>query len=360
MDHFTAPVYIRLSSLIMYALIRRFLFLFDAESVHYFTMNSLRVFCRIPFMKVLLEKMYSPKDLPVSAFGVRFKNPVGLAAGFDKNAKYLRELSVLGFGFIETGTVTPLPQPGNPRPRLFRLPKDMAIVNRMGFNNDGAAVIAERIRRFKEKKTDVIIGGNIGKNKTTPNERAWEDYEKCFVALYDVVDYFVVNVSSPNTPGLRDLQRKDSLKQIITHLQKLRTGRKTYKPILLKIAPDLDDADLKDIGELTIEIELDGLVVSNTTISRDHCLSAAAEINSAGAGGLSGHPLSFVSNEVLKKVHHQIGGSTPIIGSGGMLYPGNALEKYEAGATLCQVFTGFIYRGPGIVKEMVEILRGRI
>lgn len=346
-----------LSSQIMYSLIRKILFLFDAESVHHFTMNTFKFFCKLPFAKNIFSALFSPSQLPVTAFGIKFKNPVGLAAGFDKNAKYLAELSTLGFGFIEIGTVTPLPQPGNPRPRLFRLPKDEAVINRMGFNNDGAAVIAERLRRFRAGNNHIVIGGNIGKNKITSNEDAWEDYVKCFNALYDLVDYFVVNVSSPNTPGLRDLQQKESLKKILAHLQFLRSQKTNRKPILLKIAPDLDDKDLMDITDLALEINLDGLVVNNTTISRENCISSPEKIKEIGAGGLSGRPLFTKSNEVLKKVHKATSGKIQIIGSGGIMTGYDLLKKRDEGAVLFQVYTGFIYRGPGIVKELINTLK---
>lgn len=341
----------------MYAFIRRILFFFDAETVHYFTMNLLKVLCKIPFVKLLLAKIFTPESLPVTAFGIQFKNPVGLAAGFDKNARYLSELAALGFGFIETGTVTPLAQDGNPRPRLFRLPKDKAIINRMGFNNDGMNAVAERLRKFRKQKHDIIIGGNIGKNKITENENAWLDYEKCFVALYDVVDYFVVNVSSPNTPGLRDLQQKDSLKKILTHLQAIRSIKENSKPILLKIAPDLNEEDLKDITDLALEINLDGLVVNNTTISRDYCITPKEQIEKLGAGGLSGRPLFNRSNDVLKKVIHLTQNNIPVIGSGGIISAEDAQKKKDGGAALVQVFTGFIYTGPGIAKKIVHRLR---
>lgn len=339
----------------MYPIVRKILFLFDAESVHYFVMNSLKLLCRMPFGRAILRSMYHPANLPVAAFGLHFKNPVGLGAGFDKNAKYLTELSTLGFGFIEIGTVTPLPQQGNPRPRLFRLPKDEAIINRMGFNNDGVDVIARRLRDFRRKKSDAIIGGNIGKNKVTENADAWQDYEKCFLALYDVVDYFVVNVSSPNTPGLRDLQQKDALKKILTHLQTLRETKSQRKPILLKIAPDLNEVDLTDITDLAAEIRLDGLVVSNTTISRDFCKTDERKINKLGNGGLSGKPLLEISNQLLEKIHNRLP-ELPIIGSGGILSGTDGLRKKTAGAKLIQVYTGFIYKGPGIVKETVRSL----
>lgn len=340
----------------MYTFIRKILFLFDAEKVHYFTMNSLKFICSIPLAKSFLKTWFAPKDLPVNTFGIRFKNPVGLAAGFDKNAKYLKELETLGFGFVEIGTVTPLPQAGNEKPRLFRLPKDKAIINRMGFNNDGAQVVAERLRKFKAFKSNLVIGGNIGKNKNTPNELAWQDYEKCFIALFNVVDYFVVNVSSPNTPGLRDLQQKESLKNIFDHLQRLHIQKEHPKPILLKIAPDLNEEDLNDIISLAMEIKLDGLVVTNTTISRDNCVTPPNHTEQLGAGGLSGQPLLGRSNEILKKISARTNGTIPLIGSGGVMNAVNAIEKKQSGASLLQVYTGFIYEGPGIIKRIINAL----
>ena len=256
----------------IYSFLRSVLFLFDAEAVHYFSMNTFRFFCEFPFVKNLIQKNLAPLSAsPVTLFGLHFKNPVGLGAGFDKNAVYLRELETIGFGFVEIGTVTPLPQAGNDKPRLFRLPKDKALINRMGFNNDGVDAIASRLtawRKYNPKST-LIIGGNIGKNKQTPNEEAYRDYELCFEKLFHLVDYFVVNVSSPNTPGLRALQEKESLHKILTYLQMLNHRRDKPKPLLLKIAPDLTEGQLKDIADLAMEIKLDGLVVSNTTISRE-------------------------------------------------------------------------------------------
>ncbi|MGN6539293.1 MAG: quinone-dependent dihydroorotate dehydrogenase, partial [Ginsengibacter sp.] len=246
----------------MYQIVRNILFWFDAEDAHYFSMNMLRFFCSFSFIKKILKKKFKPQGIfSKKIFGITFSNPVGLAAGFDKNAKYLNELETLGFGFVEIGTVTPLAQGGNPKPRLFRLPKDKAPINRMGFNNEGAKAAAERVRRFRDKhKGSLIIGGNIGKNKITPNEDAWKDYEICFNELHDAVDYFVVNVSSPNTPGLRDLQQKDSLKKILTNLQQINQEKNIQKPLLLKISPDLNQHDLDDIVDLAMEIKLDGLV----------------------------------------------------------------------------------------------------
>lgn len=361
----------------MYKLIRTFFFLFDAEKVHYFAMNALRFFCSIGFIKKILAANFQPtnKNLAFESWGLEFKNRVGLAAGFDKNAKYLRELEVLGFGFVEIGTVTPKPQDGNEQPRLFRLPKDKAIINRMGFNNDGVKLVAERLKKWKEKyevqstKHDhspltthhsrLIIGGNIGKNKVTPNEDAWKDYEICFNELFEYVDYFVVNVSSPNTPGLRELQEKDSLRKILSHLQtlraerlKLKSGSVIEKPILLKIAPDLTQSQLDDVIDLAKEIQLDGLVASNTTISREGLITDAAIVTAIGAGGLSGLPVKQRSTEIVQYITQKTNGELPVIASGGIFTAADANEKLQAGAAFVQVWTGFIYEGPAIAKKI--------
>ncbi|MFM2145967.1 MAG: hypothetical protein RL732_803, partial [Bacteroidota bacterium] len=261
---------------------------------------------------------------------------------------------------VEIGTVTPLPQAGNEKPRLFRLPKDKALINRMGVNNDGARAIVERLKEWKSKNEQanptnrLIIGGNIGKNKLTPNEEAWMDYERCFLELFDYVDYFVVNVSSPNTPGLRELQEKNSLRKILSHLQVLNQQRTVPKPLLLKIAPDLSESQLDDIVDLALEIRLDGLVATNTTISRDGLLTDAATLKQIGAGGLSGRPVRNRSTEIVRYLHHKTNGKIPIIASGGIFNRVDAKEKQEAGASLIQVWTGFIYEGPGIVKKILK------
>lgn len=300
--------------------------------------------------------MTGPEDKPVKCFSLTFKNPVGLAAGFDKNAEYLKAMEMLGFGFVEIGTVTPLPQPGNEKPRLFRLPKDKALINRMGFNNDGAVKIAKRLYQFRKQQTTILVGGNIGKNKITPNEDAWKDYEKCFLTLFDVVDYFVVNVSSPNTPGLRDLQQKDSLRKILTHLQSLNKAKIIPKPILLKIAPDLNEEDLNDIIDLAMEINLDGIVATNTTISREGLSTDTEKVAAMGAGGLSGAPVFRRSTELLYKISERTGGQIPIIGSGGIMAAQDAFVKSKAGASLVQIYTGFIYAGPSLIRKCVKAI----
>lgn len=344
----------------MYKLLRTILFFFPPEWVHYFSMNSLRLLRRIGF-RGLITRLYSPKkNSPCSIFNVQFSNPVGLGAGFDKNARYLKELECLGFGFVEIGTVTPLPQAGNDKPRLFRLPKDKALINRMGFNNDGVKVVAERLQKWKieNRKSKMIIGGNIGKNKVTQNEEAWKDYEICFRELHPFVDYFVVNVSSPNTPGLRELQEKESLKRILTTLQDINNNLETKnpKPILLKIAPDLTTQQLDDVAALALEIKLDGLIATNTTISREGLRTQDSRLTTIGAGGLSGLPLRHRSTEVVKYICEKTRGQVPVIASGGIFTGADAKEKLEAGASLVQVWTGFIYEGPGIVKRICKTI----
>lgn len=321
--------------------------------------------CSIGLLRKLLAAILSPKgDLEFETWNLDFPNRIGLGAGFDKNAKYLRELETLGFGFVEIGTVTPLPQAGNDKPRLFRLPKDKALINRMGFNNEGVRVIAERLRQWQStvhgqqsriNSHRVIIGGNIGKNKITPNEDAWKDYEICFKELHHYVDYFVVNVSSPNTPGLRELQEKESLRKILRHLQMINNGKAVAKPILLKIAPDLTKEQLDDVIDLALEIKLDGLVATNTTIDREG-LEHDLRIGTLETGGLSGKPLRKRSTEIIKYIFEKTKGEIPIIASGGVFTGADAKEKFDAGASLIQVWTGFIYEGPGIVKNICKHL----
>ncbi len=322
-------------------------------------MNCLRTACSVSSVKQIIEKgfQYNHASLQKNIFGLTFKNPVGLGAGFDKNALYLRELEALGFGFIETGTVTPKPQSGNDKPRLFRLPKDRALINRMGFNNDGVDEIRKRLEHWetqnsKLKTENFIIGGNIGKNKVTANEEAYKDYEVCFSELFNCVDYFVVNVSSPNTPGLRELQEKESLRKILSQLQNINYGKQKQKPLLLKIAPDLNQTQLDDIINLAFETKLDGLVVTNTTIERNNLLTDKKEIEKMGAGGLSGKPLQKKSTEILKYIIQNSNNRIPVIASGGIFTGDDAIEKLNAGASLVQVWTGFIYEGPSIVKKI--------
>jgi dihydroorotate dehydrogenase len=348
----------------MYTLVRKVFFLMEAERAHYLSMNALRFFCSIPPIKSAIRAVFSPngQSLKREQFGLAFKNPIGLGAGFDKNATYLRELEALGFGFVEIGTVTPLPQEGNEKPRLFRLPEDKALINRMGFNNNGVKVVRKRLEEWKRKQPVIqgkmIIGGNIGKNKVTPNEDAWKDYEICFNELFDVVDYFVVNVSSPNTPGLRALQDKDALLKILGNLQENNKKRPQPKPILLKIAPDLTDGQLQDIADLATEIELDGIVSSNTTISRENLSGLSmAQVESIGMGGLSGRPLKTASDDILEKITRLTHGKVPVIASGGIFTGKDATDKFNRGAALVQVWTGFIYEGPGIVKKICKALK---
>lgn len=339
----------------MYKLIKSILFQFDAEKVHHFAMNSLAFIYKMPFGQRLLRLMFDSSNdgLSREVYGLKFKNPIGLAAGFDKNGKYIDELAALGFGFVEVGTVTPRPQSGNELPRLFRLPKDEAIINRMGFNNDGVDALVSNLKSTACK--DVIIGGNIGKNKDTPNENAIDDYNICFEKLYDYVDYFVINVSSPNTPGLRALQEKEPLKRIIQSLIEKRSTHIKQKPILLKIAPDLNESQLDDIIEITKTTELDGLVVSNTTLSRDGLKSTVQYVDAIGQGGLSGKPILKKSNEVLNYITKKC--DKPIIGVGGIHNEEDVKAKLNSGASLVQLYTGFVYEGPGVVKRLKACLR---
>src|SRR5450432_4632765 len=345
----------------MYKWIRSLLFLFPPESVHHFSMSVLNMISSCRAGRYLLRKVFLVEDpvLQKTFAGIRFKNVVGLAAGFDKNALYLQSLETLGFGFIEIGTVTPLPQSGNPKQRLFRLKKDEALINRMGFNNDGADAVAARLKIWKEKSAvsgngNLRIGGNIGKNKITPNENAWLDYAICFEKLFPWVDYFVVNVSSPNTPGLRELQEKESLRNILVRLQDLNKKYGEQKPLLLKIAPDLELSQLDDVIDLATEINLDGLVVSNTSVSREGLLHSAKELTRIGNGGLSGKPLQKKSTELIRYITQKTNHRIPVMGSGGVFSAADANEKFQSGAGLVQIWTGFIYEGPGLIKKILK------
>ncbi|MGZ5197804.1 MAG: quinone-dependent dihydroorotate dehydrogenase [Kaistella sp.] len=324
------------------SLIRPILFKFDPEEVHYFTFSLLKNFGFLS--KILFPKPLEDPRLEREVFGLKFKNPVGLAAGFDKDAKMFSELSDLGFGFIEIGTLTPKPQDGNPKKRLFRLKEDSAIINRMGFNNGGVDEAVERLK----KNRNVLIGGNIGKNKVTPNEEAVNDYIICFEKLFPYVDYFVVNVSSPNTPNLRALQEKEPLTQLLGTLQNLNSEKQKPKPILLKIAPDLTDEQLLDIIDIVKDTKIAGVIATNTTLSREGLVSE----NKVETGGLSGKPLAKRSTEVIRFLSEKSGKAFPIIGVGGIHSAEDALEKLEAGASLIQLYTGFIYEGPKLIREI--------
>jgi len=335
----------------MYSLIKFFLFRKDPEVIHYWVMHQLRSWCRRPLVRRFLRRTFTVADsrLEKELWGLRFKNPVGLAAGFDKDAKFTDELACLGFGFIEIGTLTPLAQDGNEKPRLFRLPKDKALINRMGFNNGGVKAAAERLR---QRRSDIIIGGNIGKNKVTANEEAVNDYEICFRELYDVVDYFTVNVSSPNTPNLRALQEKEPLQQLLGRLQLLNSQLGKPRPILLKIAPDLTREQLDDIIDIVRTTHIHGIVATNTTISRGGLVTPEQEVHAMGAGGVSGLPVRDKATDVIRYIHQRSKGTIPIIAAGGIFTARDAQEKLDAGASLVQVYTGFIYEGPAIVKNI--------
>ncbi|RKT00264.1 quinone-dependent dihydroorotate dehydrogenase [Flavobacterium sp. 123] len=335
-------------------LIRPILFCFDPEKVHYFTFSTIRFLSKIPGFPSLFRALYEVKDsrLETEVFGLKFKNPVGLAAGFDKDATLYKEFSNFGFGFIEIGTLTPKGQEGNPKKRLFRLKADQAIINRMGFNNGGVQEAVERLK----KNNGVLIGGNIGKNKLTPNEQATSDYEICFDALFDYVDYFVVNVSSPNTPNLRALQDKEPLTQLLQTLENKNLAKPKQKPILLKIAPDLTDEQLLDIIDIVKETKIAGVIATNTTLSREGLQSE----NKVETGGLSGKPLKSRSTEVIRFLSEKSNKAFPIVGVGGIHSAEDAIEKLEAGASLVQIYTGFIYEGPALVKAINKKILERL
>jgi dihydroorotate dehydrogenase len=315
-------------------------------------MQLFRLSLSLPFGKKIFKSLYTLEDkkLQRTLFGLNFDNPVGLAAGFDKDGRYFKDLENLGFGFIEIGTVTPKPQDGNPKPRLFRLKEDAALINRMGFNNEGLDAFVERIK--KRSNDRIIIGGNIGKNKVTPNEMAFRDYEICFEALYPYVDYFVVNVSSPNTPNLRDLQEKEPLTKLLNSIQKLNQDKIAPKPILLKIAPDLTEGQLDDIIDIVSDTKIDGLIATNTTIDRSNLSTDQSVVQQIGNGGLSGAPLRNRSTEIIRYIHTKSNGSIPIVGVGGISKPEDAIEKLEAGASLVQVYSGLVYYGPGLIRDI--------
>ncbi|WP_200980355.1 quinone-dependent dihydroorotate dehydrogenase [Echinicola sp. 20G] len=338
------------------SLLKPFLFKKGAEEAHHFTFSMVKTTFNLPIVKGVVNSLFGFEDssLEKEVFGLKFKNPVGLAAGFDKDAKLIDEMAMLGFGFIEIGTLTPKAQDGNPQPRLFRLPEDGSLVNRMGFNNGG---VDAAVQRLKKRKSNVLIGGNIGKNKVTPNEKAEDDYLYCLNALHPYVDYFVVNVSSPNTPNLRDLQEKEPLQKL---LQTVKTANEKFphpKPILLKIAPDLTDGQLDDIIAIVQVTKIDGVIATNTTIDRSQLRTDAKKVEEIGAGGVSGKVLGKRSTEVIRYLSEQSNKSFPIIGVGGIFSAEDAIEKLEAGASLVQVYSGMIYEGPGLMKEIKKGLK---
>ena len=344
----------------MYKLFRFVLFQFDAEKVHYFVVGLLNQIHRFAPARQLFRSLYVVQHpaLETNFIGLKFPTPVGLAAGFDKNAQHIDALADCGFGFIEIGTVTPKAQPGNDKPRLFRLKADQAILNRMGFNNDGVEAAIAQLKARQNRQ--IIIGGNIGKNKWTPNEEAANDYLTCFEALFPYVDYFVVNVSSPNTPNLRALQEKEPLQDLLLRLQELNKQQSQPKPILLKIAPDLSNSQIDEIIEIVTYTKIAGLIVANTTISREGLRTPAAQIEQMGAGGISGKPVTLRATEMVKYIHEQSNGKIPMMAVGGIHTAQDALDKLAAGATLVQLYTGFIYEGPALVKAINRALLQRV
>lgn len=343
----------------MYNLLKPILFAISPEKAHKITMSLLGFAAATAIGRFFLKWFFHEPTEPVQIMGLKFPNKIGLAAGFDKDGKHIPGLSALGFGFIEVGTVTPVPQAGNPAPRLFRLPADEALINRMGFNNEGAEALALRLKSLREKgaPNGVIIGGNIGKNKNTANEDALKDYEICFEKLFPYVDYFVVNVSSPNTPGLRALQEKEPLKHLLAALMHKNQLTGAPKPLLLKIAPDLTDSQLDDVADIVQETRLDGVIATNTTIERGNLQTPPARIESIGNGGLSGLPLQARSTAVVAYLRKKLEPSKIIIGVGGIDSPQNAREKLDAGADLIQIYSGMVYKGPGLIKNILKHLK---
>ena len=340
-------------------LIRPLLFLLPPETIHHLLVSFLRCVFRIPGISPLVRRCYHVKHrtLETEFLGLHFSNPVGLAAGFDKNASVYREFHAFGFSFIEVGTITPLGQPGNEKPRSFRLKKDRGLINRMGFNNEGAEAARARLARKRPK--GLVLGGNIGKNTLTPNEQAVDDYEAVFKAIYDLVDYFVVNVSCPNISDLRKLQDQDSLEQILGRIMELRKKQETQKPVLLKISPDLNEKQLDETLEIINRLKLDGIVATNTTIQREGLKTPKDKIEAIGKGGMSGAPIAARSLEVVRYIHEKRAGSLPIIAVGGIMGVQDALNMLDAGATLIQLYTGFIYEGPGLARKINKALLER-
>ncbi|MFL2614741.1 MAG: quinone-dependent dihydroorotate dehydrogenase [Candidatus Marisimplicoccus sp.] len=334
----------------MYSLIRRILFLFDAELIHEFSVKAIKILNLFPFSKQILRYFFltNSKVLERDLFGLNFKNPVGLAAGFDKNAECYNEFSNFGFGFIEIGTVTPLPQPGNPKKRIFRLVEDRSLINRLGFNNKGLDEITKNLR----KKRDIIIGANIGKNFFTENKDGHKDYLKCLQGLYDFVDYFAINISSPNTKNLRQFHDKNLLRPLLESLINYNNSQSSRKPMLLKISPDIERKELDDIISLVSELKIDGIIATNTTISRDNLKSK----HKNETGGLSGELLKDKSNDIIKYLRKNLDKNFPIIGVGGIMSAEDAIEKFKCGADLVQLYTGFIYKGPSLIKKINNLL----
>ncbi len=336
-------------------LIRPALFLFDGETAHFITLRLLKIICFFPGFPELIRKIYSVEtNQKVILAGLEFKNRLGLAAGLDKNGEYISELALFGFSHIEIGTITPRPQPGNPKPRLFRLPKDFALINRMGFNNDGADKIANRLRLLSRPK-DLILGINIGKNKDTALDKAWEDYLYCFETLYDHADYFTINVSSPNTPGLRGLQEKQPLLELLKKVKEANEKKLKAKPVFLKIAPDLNEDELKEIKSLAIESKVDAIIIGNTTISRENLKTDPTILKAIGNGGLSGRPLTNKAVEKMELLKNAKG-KIPLVGVGGIMNEEDAIQRIFSGAELIQIYTGFIYQGPAIIKKIVKLI----
>jgi len=347
-------------------LLRPLLFKIAPETIHHLIVWMMRIIHYIPGGRWLMRACFTVRhpSLEREVFGLRFPNPVGLAAGFDKNAEVYDEIAALGFGFVEVGTITPKPQPGNPRPRLFRLPKDQALINRMGFNNHGLENAVRNLRRRTwydpyRHKTSTLLGGNLGKNTLTPNEAAPADYLRLFRRLYEYVNYFVINVSCPNVANLAHLQDKDNLRQILRGLVDFRRGQNQYRPILLKISPDLNNAQIDDMIEVMMECGIDGIVATNTTTSREGLQTPTEALEHIGKGGLSGKPLTRRSVEIVRYIHEKTQGSFPIIGVGGIMTPDDALAMLDAGASLIQVYTGFIYNGPAFVRKICKRLKQR-
>ncbi|MEL6122332.1 MAG: quinone-dependent dihydroorotate dehydrogenase [Bacteroidota bacterium] len=340
----------------MYKFLKPVLFAMPAERAHHVTTALFGFLTQVPIVSGLIKRIFAYNDpsLVREFWGLRFSNPVGLAAGFDKDGKYIRAMSTLGFGFIELGTVTPRPQPGNPKPRLFRLPKDRALINRLGFNNQGVDLLVKRLKSFDKK--ELIIGGNIGKNKDTPNDDAHEDYQICFEKLYDHVDYFVVNLSSPNTPGLRELQGKEPLRKILTGLTSFRKKQEMYRPILLKIAPDMTQEALQDVIDIVQELSIEGIIATNTTIGRSGLTTESTKVADMGNGGLSGDPLTARSTEVIDYITKSTDGQLPVVGVGGISSGVAAKQKIDAGASLVQVYSGMVYEGPFLIKRIKRYL----